>query len=445
MLEPVSTTMLKEEEAAHGPHYSSVFQCPDGPNLSDIYTFEKGQPFSYYQKLREQAPVAWFDFPDKRADLKGFWALTDYADIKQAELLPEIFSSQRGTIFITTGPKAQRENRLSRAAVNNLICLDREFHMPLRMHQRPFFTKDFASKLREKVASHVDGLLDKLEKHGSVVDIVPHFSEQIPLYTLCEILGVDEKDRPRIIRWMHYLEMAQDYFVRQHDGRVNPIFVMKFLFNVRQMFRYGEKVLADRLKNPRDDLLTLIAQAELDDRPLSRAYLDGSWLLILFAGNDTTRNSISGTMRLLSENPEQKQLCLDDPALIPQMAQEALRLVSPVITMRRTLMEDYDLHGQKMAKDEKCVFFYGAANRDPKIFENPDKFDILRPNAAEHIAFGFGPHNCLGKHVAIMQLEVAFERFLQRFPNFEWTGKIKFAPNNLVSAMTSLEVDLGIK
>ncbi len=99
--------------------------------------------------------------------------------------------------------------------------------------------------------------------------------------------------------------------------------------------------------------------------------------------------------------------------------------------------------GRKWQK-MKNVFFYGAANRDPKIFENPDKFDILRPNAAEHIAFGFGPHNCLGKHIAIMQLEVAFERFLARFPDFEWTGKIKFAPNNLVSAMTSVEVDLEL-
>ncbi len=191
--------------------------------------------------MREQAPVAWFDFPDNRADLKGFWALTDYADIKEAELLPEIFSSQRGTIFITTGPKEQRENRLSRAAVNNLICLDREFHMPLRMHQRPFFTKEFARKLREKVACHVDGLLDALEKRGPVVDIVPHFSEQIPLFTLCEILGVDEKDRPKIIHWMHYLEMAQDYFVRQHDGRANLFLFSSFYFMSGKCFGMARK------------------------------------------------------------------------------------------------------------------------------------------------------------------------------------------------------------
>ncbi|MGC6472147.1 MAG: cytochrome P450 [Parvibaculales bacterium] len=443
MLEPVSKTMLKEEEAQAAPQHPPVFDVPDGPNISDVYTFVTGQPFDHYDRLREQAPVAWIEFDEKYPDFKGYWALTKYEDIKQAEVLPEIFSSQAGSIFLTTGFKRERETRLSRAAVNNLICLDRQAHTPLRMQHRHFFTPEFTQRLRGKVEVYVDSLLDKMARKGGTLDLVSNFSEHIPMFTLSEMLGVDEKDRPRLIRWMHYLELAQHYFATRDRGGISPLFIAKFLFNVRQMFKYGERVLADRRKNPRDDLLTCIAHAEIGDQPLSQAYLDGSWLLILFAGNDTARNSISGTMRLLSDNPEQKQICLEDPSKIQNMAQEALRLVSPVINMRRTLTEDYTIRGQKMAAGEKVVFYYGAANRDPDIFDDPTRFDILRPNADQHIAFGYGPHNCLGKRIAIMQLEVAYERLLARFPDMHWTGKDSHAPNTLVSAITSLEVNLG--
>ncbi len=445
MLKPVSQTMLKEEEETHnGPLHAPVFKTPQGPNLADIYAYTNGQPFAHYDKLRSEAPIAWIEFPSQRENIKGFWALTGYEDIKQAELLPEIFSSQKGSIYITTGPAKERSNRLSEATVNNLICLDRLNHTPLRMQHRHFFTPQFTQNLRSKVSTYVDSLLDKMEKKGGKVDLVANFAEQIPMFTLCEMLGVHENDRPRLIKWMHYLELAQDYFVRRENSIVNPLFVIKFLYNVRQMFNYGERVLKDRRKNPRDDLLTAIAQAEVGDKPLSQAYLDGSWLLILFAGNDTARNSISSTMPLLMAHPEQKQMCLDDPSLIAPMAQEAVRMISPVICMRRTLTQDYTLRGQKIAAGEKVVFFYGAANRDPKIFENPNAFEVLRPNVTDHIAFGYGPHNCLGKRTAIMQLEVAYERLLNRFPNIEWTGKISYAPNNLVSAVTSLEVNLGV-
>ena len=137
-------------------------------------------------------------------------------------------------------------------------------------------------------------------------------------------------------------------------------------------------------------------------------------------------------------------MLIDEPALIPQMVPEALRLVSPVMYMRRTAQADAELSGQKITKGEKVVMYYGAANRDPDVFADPDKMDIQRNNANEHLAFGTGAHVCLGQRIANMQLETAYARILDRYPNIEWTGKQAHAPNNFVNAISHLEVNLGI-
>ena len=163
---------------------------------------------------------------------------------------------------------------------------------------------------------------------------------------------------------------------------------------------------------------------------------------MLFRSNDTTRNSLSGTIRLLTQFPKQRQLVLDDPSLIERMSHEALRMVSPVMHMRRTAMEDTELAGQRIAKDEKVIMWYGAANRDPAVFPDPDNFDMMRDNVEKHLAFGHGVHRCLGNRVAQLQLKMAYERILERFPNIYWTGKQKIEPIILVHAISSLQVNL---
>ena len=217
-----------------------------------------------------------------------------------------------------------------------------------------------------------------------------------------------------------------------------------FRFNpvLKDMFGYGERVMADRRINPREDLLTAIAQSKLDGELLPQEFLDGSWLLVIFAGNDTSRNSLSGTIRLMTQFPEQRSMVLKDPSLIPNMSEEALRMVSPVIQMRRTALEDTELNGQKIARDEKLVLWYGAANRDSAIFPDPDTFNINRDNVEKHLAFGHGVHKCLGSRIAKMQLRMAFERIFDRFPNIAWTGKQTISPNALVHAVSSMQVNL---
>lgn len=433
------SSMKSKEDGNYKPAYNVRYKNPEGFNLTSMTGFTKGQPHDYFHLLRAAAPVSWWESPN----ITGYWSLTKYKDIQYCDLNPKTFSSQEGGILMaysSEGPK-----KLRWASMDSLINLDQPYHIPLRMAHRPFFTPDFVKQLQVKVEKEVDRLLDNVEaagKDNKPFNFVKVFSEWLPLFTVCEMLGVDEKDRYKIVRWMHYLELAS-YILADPDSKVSKWFFVKFLWNIRQMFNYGEKILIDRRKNPRDDLLTVIANSELDGAPMEQSYLHGSWLLIIFAGNDTTRNSLSGTLKLLTEFPDQKQMLLDDPSLVDKLIPEALRLVSPVMFMRRTAMEDAEFSGQKIGKGEKVIMWYGAANRDPEVFEEPDKMDIHRHNADKHLAFGTGPHVCLGQRVANMQLKTAYTKILERFPNIRWTGKASYSPNNFVHAISEVETVLG--
>jgi len=404
-------------------------------------SWTRGHPYDLYERMRNDAPVMWSNMSK---GVSGFWSVSRYNDIKEVELNPQILSSARGGINLAVPPREHwRPEILVRASMDNLISMDEPQHMQMRIQQKDFFIPAYVKVLREKVSAKVESLLDDLEAKGPVVDFVKVFSNQLPLYTLCEMLGVDEEDRQKIVHWMHYLEMASQFMANPMRTFLSePLFPLRFKKVVEEMFAYGAEVMADRRENPREDLLTVIAHSKLDNHDLPQEYLDGSWLLIIFAGNDTTRNSLSGTIKLMTEWPDQRAMVLDDPSRIPQMSEEALRMVSPVKHMRRTALEDLELNGQKIAKDEKVVMWYGAGNRDPNVFPNPDVFDMTRDNVDKHIAFGHGVHKCLGSRVAQMQLRVAYEHIFDRFPNIEFTGDIKYGPNALVHAISKLKVNL---
>ncbi|MEE4203537.1 MAG: cytochrome P450, partial [Halieaceae bacterium] len=393
------------------PTYPQRYPSLDGFMLADPSSWTKGQPFDHFKQMRERAPVMWSEPSRKQQQLNGFWSVTRYDDIKQVELAPDVFSSQRGSMLLALGPREEwKPRQLIDASVNSLINLDAPLHTSLRTQQSSFFFPAYVETLKARVREKVDQLLDNMETQGPVVDFAKLFSTELPLFTLCEMLGIDEADRPKVVKWMHYLEAASQYLTNPFRAFLaEPTLPLRFNAVLREMFAYGAAVMADRRKNPREDLLTTIAHAELDGEPLSQDFLDGSWLLIIFAGNDTTRNSLSGTMRLMTEFPEQRKRILDDPSLIPRMSQEALRMVSPVMHMRRTATEDTEINGQKIAKDEKLIMWYGAGNRDPEVFPNPDVFDLDRPNVDKHIAFGHGVHKCLGSRIAQMQLSIAYE------------------------------------
>ena len=432
-----------EDRGSLEPAHKPIYNLTPPLDLSRSKNFIAGQPFGAFKTMREQAPIMWH--PMEKANMEGFWALTRYADVRAANLNTQVFSSQVGGIMMAYPPKGDPRNhpKLHSASLDTMICLDAPHHMQLRREHMAYFKPDYIRQLKIKVDSKVTELLDGLQAAGPQADLVEHVSSQLPLFTLCEMLGVPEADRPKIREWMDMLELAQ-YMLEDGDlSSVDPAQVMQFLTEVQAMFDYGQDILKERRKNPREDLLSAIANVEIDGAVLPDEYLDGSWLLIIIAGNDTTRNSTSGLMKLLTQFPEQKAKVIANPDLIPNMVHEGVRMVSPVMYMRRTATRDTEISGQKIAKGEKVIMYYGAANRDPDIFENPDVFDVERANAKDHIAFGTGPHVCLGQRVANMQIEAAYRQILTRFPNITWTGEEDILPNGFTHSIGKLRVDLG--
>lgn len=433
-------------EGRQGPKFAARAAPPDASGLTDLHVYAKGQPYELYRELREQSPVVWVDEPISGA---GYWALTRYADVMKVNGDPQTFSSQRGGILMVTPRPEQGHPLLTRASLDAMINMDAPWHLELRREHMAFFTPKYLEGIKSKVSEKITHLLDAMAPHaGEEIDMVEHFSSRLPLFTLCELLGVPEADRDKFLEWMHYLERAQDLALQQRVGTLQMstdllTFIQNFNSNVAEMFEYGRALLHKRRADPKQDLLTAIAQAKLDGELLDDEYLDGSWLLIVFAGNDTTRNTLSGTMRLLTEFPDQRAKLAAQPELGANAASEFIRMVSPVIYMRRTATADAEIGGQTIAEGEKVLMYYGAANRDPAIFENPDALDVARANADKHIAFGYGPHVCIGKRVAQIQLQEAYKQILARFPNATWTGDIDVAPNNFVHAISRLGLRLG--
>lgn len=424
------------------PKYPPANPAPDGPSLASPLSFLAGPPIDRFAALRTAAPVAWCD---GSPDGSGFWALTRYADVMQVNGDPETFSSQRGGILMANGGPQGSHHLLGRASLDAMINMDQPQHLQLRREHMPFFTVRYLDGLRYRIEGEVTRLLDAMAPLGEC-DLVERLSSRLPLFTLCEILGVPEPDRPKFLTWMHYLEVAGAAAEDQAAGtlELSPElikFVQEFNDNIEEMFDYGRTMLLKRRSDPQPDLMSAIARAQLDGEFLQDEFLDGSWLLIVFAGNDTTRNTISGTMKLLTDFPDQKAKLRSNLALMPNAVNEFIRMISPVIYMRRTATRDTEIGGQRIGEGEKVIMYYGAANRDPEVFADPDQLDVTRANADKHVAFGFGPHVCIGKRVAQMQLEAVYRQILTRFPDMRYAGEgMEVAANNFVYAIRKLPV-----
>jgi|ERR1700722_3344317 cytochrome P450 len=423
-----------------GPVFPKAYPEIEPDALSNVELFMQGQPFDIYARLRAAAPVAW----QRQGNTgSGFWALTRYDDVMRVDGDPRTFSSQKGGILMAYGPPETRHPLLFPASIDAMINMDGPWHLQLRREHMPYFTSGYLAAIREKVAAETTRLIDGMASLGEC-DLVEALSSRLPLFTLCEILGVPEADRSKFLDWMHYLEVAGHVATTQRrNAAPTPEFlqfVQAFNANVSEMFAYGRHMLLKRRADPRPDLMSAIARATIDDELLREEYLDGSWLLIVFAGNDTTRNSISGAMKLLTEFPDQKRALMADLSLLPNAVDELLRMISPVIYMRRTAAADTRIGQQEIAAGEKVIMYYGAANRDPAVFPDPDRLDIRRANASKNIAFGFGPHVCIGKRVAQLQLEEVYRHLLTRLPDIEYAGGMEMAPNNFVHAIRKLPV-----
>ncbi len=303
--------------------------------------------------------MAWNDEP---GDRPGFWSLTRYDDVMRVNSDYATFSSQKGGILMA---HQRSEMQLAKASLDAMITMDAPAHMQLRREHMPYFTAAYLRGLTDRVEGEVTRLLDAMAPLGKC-DLVPMLSSQLPLFTLCEILGVPQADRGKFLTWMHYLELANS-FAAERSGATGgdmegaaadlppelKMFLDAFQAAVAEMFEYGRDMLHKRRLDPQPDLLSAIARAQIDGEFLADEYLDGSWLLIVFAGNDTTRNTISGAMELLSQYQDQKARLIAKPELMGGAVNEIIRMVSPVIYMRRTATRDVEVAGQQIAEGEK--------------------------------------------------------------------------------------------
>ena len=444
---------LQPKVVINEPLYEPVTKYQRNFDLTDVFLFEKGQPYEEYKQLRENSPVHFHEAGIGDSE-PGFWVLTKYNDIEFVSRNQQIFSSQlaSGTTLTLGYSQEVSIDQLFRSALDHMLGTDDKLHLSMRNPHMKFFTPKYVEELRKKVSLKVTELLDGIAPLGKC-NLVDSISSELPIFSLSEILGVPEEDRSKIKEWMTFLEMAQVVGATQAAEKNNielnedqqasapdPAMIAMFTNIVKEMFDYGRDILLKRRKDPKDDLLSVIANMEVDGEKLSDEYLDGSWLLIIIAGNETTRNSISGTIKLLTENPDQKEKLINNMELLPNMVNEAIRLISPVIYMRRTTKEETLIGDQKIGPQEKVVLYYGAANRDPDIFKNPDAFDIERENAKKHLAFGYGRHLCLGKHMANMQLAEVYKQILARFPDMQQSDDWKVVPNNFTHSISEMPV-----
>jgi cytochrome P450 len=419
-----------------GPCTPPVYPTGLG-DLCDIETFRHGHPAALYAQIHETAPVYWNDEPWAWGE--GFWAVTRYDDVAAISKNPLLFSSEVGGHQITYGDPRKADPNLVKAVVGNMIAMDPPQHQVYRRMVTPAFGPKPLAALNESIKARVTSILDAIATKGEA-EFVTEVAELLPIYTLADLLGVPDPDRPKMLEWTNKLIAAQDPTSDYRKEIDDPDLLSAAV--AMEMFGYGQWLFQKKKAEPANDLTSWVAHATPDDgKPIAQHQLDGFFILMVIAGNETTRNTMSGLLTLLSRNEEQRALLLSDLAgLLPNAVNEALRLVSPVIHFRRTATADTQIQNQPIKAGEKVVMWYGAANRDARVFADPERFDIRRANADKHLAFGIGEHFCLGSRLGLMQIEAMFSALLTRFPDMRMTAEPDYVGSNFISGIRKLPV-----
>ena len=378
--------------------------------------FFVGDPYPIYRRLRETDPVCWNGVTD-------FWALMKYEDIRWVSSNPAKFSSAAGITL-------PDPNLPSPAVPGNLIFTDPPRHRQLRKLISAGFTKRQVSLLAVKIRDLVNGILDDVDT-GTTLEFAEGVAAPLPTRLIAEILGAPPADWERFRRW-------SDACV----GNADPSIELDAMVAIGELFEYFQQLIAARRVDEFDDVLSILARAEVDGARLTDDELLQFAFLLLVAGNETTRNLIAlGTLALIS-HPDQCSRLRADPSLIPAAVEEMLRWTSPVTHMARTATEDVEIRGQLIRKGEVVVMFYGSANRDEEIFgPDAEEFRIDRhPNP--HIAFGCGEHACIGAQFARIEATIMFEELLKRYTGFQLDGDVERVLATMVPGVKTMPLRL---
>ncbi len=395
------------------------------PSSVDLFSQEQyereGPPHAGFKTLRTSDPVSWHEMPGD----DGFWAITKYKDVFQVSLDQKTFSSARGGAILRTWKEGEFE-----AQQGMLINLDPPEHTKYRRLVSMGFSSKMIRRLEPHVREITANLIDQVAQRGEC-DFVSAISAELPLRVIVELIGVPMDDRNRVLDWSNRMIGFDDpeYQTEVHNSHIAAA----------ELFMYANELAEDRARNPREDLFGELLQAEVEGHRLSPVELNSFFLLLLVAGNETTRNLVSGGLLALIEHPAERARLLADPSLLPPAVEEMLRWVTPVNQFRRTATRDVELRGRQIKQGDKVVLFYGSANRDEEMFPDGDRFDVGRtPN--EHLAFGIGPHFCLGANLARLEIRVMFEELLRRLPDIELAGPVERLRSNFINGIKRMPI-----
>jgi cytochrome P450 len=386
-------------------------------------SFIGGQPHDQFRWLRENDPVHWHEEPGGR----GYWAVTRYEDVWTVDRDFQTYSSEP-TIMIAD-PAAGQPGGGGIGPYKMMLMMDPPEHAGFRKLIRQEFTLPSTRLRGERIAALARQIVDAVAAKGEC-DFVADIAGEMPSFVIAELMGLPLDDGRELYKLTETIHTAPEALPPGAGGQA-----------VAKMFEYGSGVIAAKRAKPGDDLASKLLAAEMDGRRLEDIEFLLFFLLLVDAGGDTTRNLLSGGLLALMQRPDQLAwLTQDLDARLPAARDELLRWTSPVVYMRRTARHDAELNGAKIKAGDKVVMYFGAANRDPARFDHPDTLDLARPMEDGHLAFGAGPHVCLGQHIAKIEIDAMLREVLTRLDGFELASEPEWLPSNFISGPKSMPI-----
>jgi cytochrome P450 len=395
-------------------------------DLMDNEMFLRGEHLDAFKLMRAEAPVYWHE----RAEGQGFWSVTRYDDSLKVYHDPATYSSARGmSLQFNFNADSGSQDGFGMM----LLTTDPPRHGKLRQIVNRRFTPKALAPYEAQVRRLCEEIIDGVIERGEC-DFVVDVAAKLPTAIICEMMGVDREHYDLMFTLANMSIGFEDPEYQQGRSAVET-----GQYAQMQFFSFFSKLIEERRKNPGEDLLTALVSGEAEGDRLSDMEILFNCLLLLVAGQETTRNATSGGMLALIENPEQRALLRRNPDITATAIEEFLRYTSPVTHILRTAKQDGELRGQKIKNGDRVVIWNASANRDPAAFPNPDTFDLARtPN--DHLAFGHGEHFCLGANLGRIELKVLIEAINRRLPDLELAGPVERLRSNFVAGIKHMPV-----
>jgi cytochrome P450 len=383
---------------------------------------EAGPPHERWRDLRSR-PLTYFE-PD---GYEPFWAVTRHADITEISSRPEDFCNGRGIVLLTEEQAHRRDNAKVPMVMKTIIEMDPPDHRVFRKVASGYFTPRGIRRLDEIVEESARSVIDALGPEGEA-DVVEKITQQHPLRVLATILGIEPDQEQQLLELTSQLFGGDDPEL-QREGETREEANLALFMDFYTMFN---TIIQDRRANPRDDLATMLATATLENgEPLGDMETLGYYLIVFNAGHDTTRHSLTGAFQAFLDHPDEFRRLKSDPSLVKTAVEEVVRWSAPVNYMKRTATRDLVYDGHEIREGDMFALFYASANRDPEVFDDPDRFDVGR-NPNRHLGFGWAEHYCLGAHLARASIKALLEQLVERMESMERIGDADYVASSFV-------------